>query len=221
MDKFLKLSLLLFYLIVFFSFCLGKLPPFNPFMLLDIIGENSFSENSSSSGFTPALGILDTTFNSSGYFIQDIASGGDFGLSLAIQSDGKILLGGYCLAGSVKFCIGRFNSNGTLDSSFGTGGYFIQDIASGDDYGYSLAIQSDGKILLGGYCYDASNKFCIARFNSNGSLDSSFGTGGYVIQDIASGDDYGRSLAIQSDGKILLGGYCYDASDKFCIARFR
>jgi len=77
-------------------------------MLLDIIGENSFSENSSSSGFTPALGILDTTFNSSGYVIQDIASGDDYGRSLAIQSDGKILLGGYCYDASDKFCIARF-----------------------------------------------------------------------------------------------------------------
>ena len=216
MDKFLKLSLLLFYLIVFFPFCLGKLPPFNPFMLLDIN-----SENSSSSRFTSALGILDTTFGTGGYVIQDIASGNDYGRSLAIQSDGKILLGGNCYDGSIKLCIARFNSNGSLDSSFGTGGYVIQDIASGGDFGLSLAIQSDGKILLGGNCYDASYQFCIARFNSNGSLDSSFGTGGYVIQDIASGDDYGLSLAIQSDGKILLGGYCYDASDKFCIARFR
>jgi uncharacterized delta-60 repeat protein len=58
--------------------------------------------------------------------------------------------------------------------------------------GYSLAIQPDGKILLGGFCSNGSNyDFCIARFNSNGTLDTSFGTGGKVIQPIGSSDDSG------------------------------
>jgi uncharacterized delta-60 repeat protein len=75
--------------------------------------------------------------------------------------------------------------------------------------GKSLAIQSDGKILLGGSCNNGSNiDFCIARFNSNGTLDTTFGTRGKVIQPIGSYHDYGHSLAIQPDGKILLGGSC-------------
>ena len=117
--------------------------------------------------FTPAIGVLDTSFNSpKGFIIQPIGSSNDWGYSLAIQPDGKILLGGSCYNGSnYDFCIARFNSNGTLDTSFGTSGKVIQPIGSADDYGRSLAIQSDGKILLGGYCLNGSNDdFCIARF---------------------------------------------------------
>jgi uncharacterized delta-60 repeat protein len=170
-------------------------------------------------------GTLDNSFGfPNGYIIQPIGSSDDYGQSLAIQPDGKILLGSHCNNGSnFDFCIARFNSDGTLDTSFGTGGKVIQDIGSSDDYGQSLAIQPDGKILLGGYCSNGSNfDFCIARFNSDGSLNTSFGTGGKIIQPIGSGDDKGLSLAIQPDGKILLGGYCSNGSnDDFCIARFK
>jgi WD40 repeat protein len=80
--------------------------------------------------------------------------------------------------------------SGSLDTtSFGSGnGYVIQDIPTASDMVDSLALQPDGKILLGGTC---DNKFCIARFNSDGSLDTtSFGSGnGYVVQDISTGSD--------------------------------
>jgi uncharacterized delta-60 repeat protein len=115
-------------------------------------------------------------------------------------------------------------AKGILDDSFGSpNGFIIQLIGSSDDTGQSLAIQPDGKILLGGYCQGVSNNdFCIARFNSDGTLDTSFGTSGKVIQPIGSSDDIGRSLAIQSDGKILLGGSCSNGSNNdFCIARFK
>jgi uncharacterized delta-60 repeat protein len=170
-------------------------------------------------------GTLDTSFGSSGKVIQPIGSFGDYGLSLAIQPDGKILLGGYCAG---DFCIARFDSNGTLDTSFGSSGKVIQPIGSGNDIGQSLAIQPDGKILLGGYCFiNTSNyNFCIARFNFDGTLDTSFGTSGKVIQHIGSYYDYcyGQSLAIQPDGKILLGGRCFNTNRGyryFCIARFK
>jgi len=187
--------------------------------------DNSNNNNSGSkrNTFTPAIGVLDTSFNSpNGFIILPIGSSYDWGRSLAIQPDGKILLGGYCDNGDYRdFCIARFNSDGTLDTTFGTNGKVIQPIGSRYDEGYSLAIQSEGKILLGGTCYNGRNyDFCIARFNSNGTLDNSFGTSGKVIQPIGSSSDYGRSLAIQSDGKILLGGSCYTSNWDFCIARF-
>jgi uncharacterized delta-60 repeat protein len=174
--------------------------------------------------FTPAIGVVDTSFNSpNGSIIQHISSSDDYGYSLAIQSDGKILLGGSCgYEDNWDFCIARFDSNGTLDTSFGTDGKVIQDIGSNDDRGYSLAIRPNGKILLGGSCYNGSDyDFCIARFDSDGNLDLSFGSSGIVMQPIGSGHDYGQSLAIQPDGKILLGGSCYNGSNiDFCIARF-
>jgi hypothetical protein len=60
---------------------------------------------------------------------------------------------------------------------------------------------------------EAISDFCIARFNSNGTLDTTFGSSGKVIQPIGSGDDEVSSIAIQSDGKILLGGYCSNGSN--------
>jgi uncharacterized delta-60 repeat protein len=170
-------------------------------------------------------GTLDTTFGNSGKVIQPIGSSNDFGRSLVIQPDGKILLGGTCYNGSNDdFCIARFNSDGTLDTTFGNSGKVIQPIGSSNDFGRSLAIQLDGKILLGGYCDNGGNDdFCIARFNPNGTLDTSFGRrgSGKVILPIGSDDDYEHSLAIQPDGKILLGGRCYNGSNNdFCIARF-
>jgi uncharacterized delta-60 repeat protein len=188
--------------------------------------DNSNNNNSGSkrNTFTGAIGVLDTSFNfPNGFIIQPIGSSYDWGYSLAIQTDGKILLGGYCDNGSERdFCIARFNSNGTLDTTFGSSGKIIQPIGSDYDNGYSLAIQPNGKILLGGYCYNGSNNdFCIARFNSDGSLDTTFGSSGKVIQHIDVSDDY-VSLAIQPDGKILLGGYCYNGSNyDFCIVRFK
>ena len=171
-------------------------------------------------------GTLDTTFETSGNVIQPSVSSSDNGQSLAIQPDGKILLGGVCDIGSNKeindFCIARFNSDGTLDTTFGNSGKIIQPIGSSTDEGYSLTIQPDGKILLGGTCYNGSNNdFCIARFNSDGTLDTTFGNSGKVIQPIGSSNDFGRSLVIQPDGKILLGGYCDNGgNDDLCIARF-
>jgi uncharacterized delta-60 repeat protein len=166
---------------------------------------------------------LDTTFGSSGKVIQPIGSSKDYGYSLAIQPDGKILLGGYCSNGSNDdFCIARFNSDGTLDTTFGSSGKVIQPIGSANDRGQSLAIQPDGKILLGGFCSNGSNwDFCIVRFNSDGTLDTTFGSSNKVIQPIGSSKDYGYSLAIQPDGKILLGGYCRNgSSEDLCIVRF-
>jgi uncharacterized delta-60 repeat protein len=169
-------------------------------------------------------GTLDTSFGTKGKIIQPIGLDDDEGHSLAIQPDGKILLGGYCVSfkgGNYDFCITRFNSNGTLDNSFGYSGKVIQSIGSYGDNGYSLAIQPDGKILLGGSCFNGDNyDFCIARFNSNGTLDTSFGSSGKVIQPIGSSSDFGQSLVIQPDGKILLGGYCDNVGRYFCIARF-
>jgi uncharacterized delta-60 repeat protein len=198
-----------------------------PFLLLPLIDNSSIASTDSGSGgptFTPAIGVLDTSFNSpNGSIIQPIGSSHNDGYSLAIQPDGKILLGGSCQGVSnYDFCIARFNSDGTLDTSFNSSGKVIQPIGSSDDGGQSLAIQPDGKILLGGHCSNGSNyDFCIARFNSNGTLDTSFNSSGKVILSIGSSDDYGRSLAIQPDGKILLGGHCLNGIYwDFCIARF-
>jgi uncharacterized delta-60 repeat protein len=241
-KKLINFIVMILAILIVFTACHKKKKPFLLLPLIDnssvVTTDNGSGDGGSGSGvdssgdggsggptFTPATGVLDTSFNSpNGSIIQPIGSADDYGHSLAIQSDGKILHGGHCHNGSnYDFCIARFNSNGTLDTNFGNSGIVIQDIGSSDDRGYSLAIQTDGKILLGGNCQGESNwDFSIARFNSNGTLNTSFGSSGKVIQPIDSADDYVRSLAIQPNGKILLGGNCSNGSnDDFCIARFK
>ncbi|MFN3247068.1 MAG: hypothetical protein ACK42K_10260, partial [Leptonema sp. (in: bacteria)] len=147
-----KIMIMIIAMVFVFTACHKKK---KPFLLLPLIDNSSIASTDSGSGgptFTPAIGVLDTSFNSpNGSIIQPIGSSNDYGNSLAIQPDGKILLGGYCHNGSnLDFCIARFNSNGTLDTTFGSNGIVIQDIGSPYDWGYSLAIQPDGKILFGG-----------------------------------------------------------------------
>ena len=136
-------------------------------------------------------GSLDTSFNV-GYGANSIIE------TLSVQDDGKILIGGWFTSynGTASNRIARLNSDGSLDTSFNVGTGVDNDIET-------LAIQSDGKILIGGlfssYNGTASNR--LARLNSDGSLDTSF--------DVGTGPNYGYSintLLILDDGNILIGG---------------
>lgn len=151
-------------------------------------------------------GSLDNSFGTGGIVITSAGSLGDWGNSVAIQSDGKIVVGGYSQSSftSADIVALRYNSDGTLDDTFGSGGKAIAQVENFSE-GNSLAIQSDGKILLAG----ASQWFInLVRFNSDGTLDAGFGSGGIVIADVEGYySEQCKSIAIQSDGKILIGGY--------------
>jgi uncharacterized delta-60 repeat protein len=116
--------------------------------------------------------------------------------------------------------IWRYNSNGTLDSSFGNNGIVVYNNAAGgngDDIGNSIYVDSTGKIYVTGSSKNSSGNddMVIWRYNSNGSLDTSFGTKGkgIVINDNAAGGnsyDYGFSIFVDSTGKIYVTGYSYN-----------
>ncbi len=135
--------------------------------------------------------MLDKTFGTNGTMVTFIAGGDsdyDEGFSSAIQNDGKIVVAGWSTDSSINysFAVARFNSNGTLDNTFGTNGTartFIHGGDSTNDKAYSVAIQTDGKIVVAGYSVDTTGgtsyaSFALARFNSNGTLDNTFGTNG-------------------------------------------
>jgi len=90
------------------------------------------------------------------------------------------------------------------------------------DYAISIAVQSDGKLVVTGYAFNGSNyDFALARYTANGALDPSFGNGGKVISPIGSYNNFARSMALQSDGKIVLAGYASTANgDDFALARY-
>jgi len=152
-----------------------------------------------------ADGNLDTTFNNNGKVITNI---GVSGYAMALQPDGKIVIAGnFDNAINSDFALLRYLSDGTLDSSFGSNGFSSIDINGSTDQCTSVTIQEDGKIILAGYTYDGTYQdIALTRFNSNGSLDLDFGMGGMVVYDISGVSDYGRSAAIQQDGKILIAG---------------
>jgi uncharacterized delta-60 repeat protein len=131
--------------------------------------------------------------------LPDSFNPGAYGLvdSLAVQADGKILVGGgfTTLGGQSRTNIGRLNADGTLDTSFNPG-------ADGP-YVFSLAVQADGRILVGGFftTLGGQTRIHIGRLNADGTLDTSFNPGAGGVP-----NPYVNSLAVQADGKILVGG---------------
>ena len=171
-------------------------------------------------------GALDTSFNGTGKATTPIGTNYDEAFGVAIQSDGKIVVGGFGVIGSGgDFAVVRYTSDGMLDPSFNGTGKVTTPIGSGIDQGYSVAIQSDGKIVLAGFALlpGSDNDFAVVRYNSNGSLDSSFNGTGKVTTPIGNADasDSGRAVAIQSDGKIVMTGNSGSGSDRdFAVVRY-
>jgi uncharacterized delta-60 repeat protein len=159
-----------------------------------------------------ASGTLDPSFGSGGVVTTNLGAS-DIALALVVQPDGKIVVGGRKFPDSALV---RYNSDGSLDAGFGTGGVAVVDLG-GIDAVIPQAIQDDGKILAG--LGSSGPGFKVARFKTDGSLDTGFGTGGTAV--VVVGDGSGTSLALQSDGKILLTGNSdADVSDRdFAVAR--
>ena len=128
---------------------------------------------------------------------------------MAVQPDGKIVVAGFS---GGDFAVVRYTANGTPDPTFGTGGIITTDINSGsEDYGRAMALQPDGKIVVAG---SSGDDFAVVRYTANGALDTSFGTGGIITTDITSGsEDYGRAMALQPDGKIVVAGFSWSGGD--------
>lgn len=163
-------------------------------------------------------GSLDTTFGTSGKMTTNIA-GNDTAYALAIQADGKIVLAGsaYSATSADDFALARYNADGTLDSAFGTSGKVTTAVVSDqNDYARAVGIQSDGKIVAAGKANSGSGSaFAVVRYNADGTLDTTFGAGGIVTDNIA-GYSEAKALAIQADGKILVAGDAV-VSGKRCI----
>jgi uncharacterized delta-60 repeat protein len=141
-----------------------------------------------------SAGLLDPTFGTGGQVSTAVGANGSLANALAIQPDGKIVAVGMSNNSSKgyfyqDFSLARYNPNGSLDSAFGSGGAVITRVASGNDRANAVVLQPDGKILLGGtanldssiWIDKANYAFALARYNANGTLDTSFGTGGKIL----------------------------------------
>jgi uncharacterized delta-60 repeat protein len=162
-----------------------------------------------------ANGSLDSTFGSGGKVTTDVG-GFDAALGVALQSDGKIVAVGGGGAAS-DFVAARYNANGSLDPSFGSGGVVTTDLG-GFEAATAVALQSDDKIVATGSTFSSGfQQFALVRYNADGNIDSSFGSGGKVLTDFGLGSGFGGALAIQPDGKIVAAGR---AGSDFVVARY-
>ena len=173
-----------------------------------------------------APGDLDSTFGSGGRVTTDFAGDSDLARVLAIQADGKLVVAGWAFTSTdYDFALARYNPDGSLDSSFGSGGRVTTDFAGGADVAFALAIQADGKVVVAGRAFTGTttkNDFALARYNSDGSLDSSFGSGGRVTTDFTNTSDEVFALFIQTDGKLVVAGDTATSfiDSDFALARY-
>ena len=154
-------------------------------------------------------GSLDRTFSSDGKVVTPFGSSSDAILTIAIRPDGKILAAGSTYNGANSdFALARYTANGALDPSFGSGGKVRTDIASRNQAIFGIALQPDGKIVVAGYSEGAttSEDFVVARYKPDGALDTSFGSGGYVVTVFNADYDDAYDLLLQPDGKIVAVG---------------
>ena len=166
-----------------------------------------------------ADGSLDTTFGTGGKILTPTSAGSlnDYGNSVTVQADGKIVVAGQGETSGAgdDVVVVRYNVDGTLDTGFGTGGKIVTPVGTGTsgDVGNSVKVQADGKIVVAGYGTGSGTgiDFAVVRYNANGTLDTTFGTGGTgkILTPVGTGTsgDTGTSVMIQADGKIVVAGY--------------
>jgi len=180
-----------------------------------------------------AAGDLDPTFGTTGMVTTDISRSTDIANAVAVQSDGKLVVVGQTYKNNdystEDFVVARYNTDGTLDTTFGRGGKVRTDFPGLAAVPSAVVIQADGKIVVAGGAFPLFTflgNFELVRYNPNGSLDRSFGNGGIVTTTFPEGS-YAFDVALQSDGKIIAAGTVFvdfnpgDQSDTdFALARY-
>ncbi|MDQ3712260.1 MAG: FG-GAP-like repeat-containing protein [Acidobacteriota bacterium] len=184
-----------------------------------------FADNGANNDFAVARyntdGTLDPAFDIDGIVIVPIGAGSDQAYAVAVQTDGRIVVAGQSNNGTNdQIALVRLNANGSLDNSFDGDGKVTAPVTSGSEYAFAMRIQSDGKIVTAGYSGSPNIDFLIARFNTNGSLDTAFGTNGKVFTNFG-GNDYSTALALTPDDKIVAAGFTNaNATNDFTVARY-
>jgi uncharacterized delta-60 repeat protein len=168
-----------------------------------------------------ANGSVDTTFGVNGVALTNFSGAAR---AIALQPDGKIIVAGQW-GNASDFALVRFNSDSTIDTSFGSGGLVTTDFTTSvasPEHINDIAVQPDGKIVAVGDRFGNANNVALARYNVNGTLDGTFGSGGKILTFMGlSTTDASAPFAVflQSDNKILLAGRAFDARYKFAVSR--
>ncbi len=176
-----------------------------------------------------ADGTLDTTFDGNqGRFGDDgtvvtCFNSTAFAGDLVVQPDGKPVLAGYAIGDGFDFAVVRYNTDGTLDPTFGSRGIALTTIGAGThELADALVLQGDGRLVAAGRAVtEANSDFLMVRYEADGTIDASFGTGGKVVTPVGDGNDEIHALALLSDGSLLAAGQASNGEDDdFALARY-
>ncbi|WP_351234945.1 calcium-binding protein [Streptomyces sp. NPDC002133] len=169
-------------------------------------------------------GSLDTTFDTDGKVTTSFGGNSDLAFAVAVQADGRIVAAGESFSGvSNDFALARYNTDGSLDTTFDTDGKVTTSFGGNSDLASAVAVQADGKIIAAGLNSSVgTDDFALARYNTDGSLDTTFDTDGKVTTDFAGNLDWARAVAVQADGKIVAAGQSFSGDSlDFALARYQ
>jgi uncharacterized delta-60 repeat protein len=154
-------------------------------------------------------GSLDSTFGTAGYSSTSLQY--DQGADLVVMPDDRVLFVGTQLPGNSvsSIVVARLRANGTFDTTFSSDGITTVSVPGEFDLGLDVALQADGKILAAGSTsrdslYPPVDDLALVRFNSNGTLDQTFGNGGVVVHPLSDGEDMAAAVLAQPNGKLLV-----------------
>lgn len=153
-------------------------------------------------------GDLDGSFGGSGMVTSDLG-GSDEARAVTIDRSGRLIVAGVTDAGTgtFMFALTRYTLDGTLDSSFGNSGIVTTPVGDGDAVGNAVTVQPDGRIVAAGYMgVSGAYDIVLVRYNTDGSLDGSFGSGGIVITSLSVGDDIARDVSVHPQGGLVVAG---------------
>lgn len=174
-------------------------------------------------------GTLDPNFGRSGITTTDFGKGDSAGYAIAVQPDGKIVAAGYASNGSdLDFALIRLEANGLFDFGFGRNGRVMTglgdaDNRGGDEHGYAVLLQPDGKIIVSGYSQvDNTSVIATLRYLPTGQIDRTFGVEGTTVTSVGHGLDKAYTAYLMKDGNILVAGSTQlpDDTVRFLIIRY-
>ena len=198
-----------------------------------VVGSASYDSVNRDIGFALVRfntdGSTDFSFGTGGKQITDFFGAGAKANDVVLQPDGKFVVAGTASDSSTRpvatdVAVARYNSNGSLDVGFGSGGETaIPFPDSASEQGNAVAVLPDGKIIVAGAAFRTfatPPDFALVRYNSDGSLDTGFGSGGTKTTDVAGGTDEAFGIAIQSDGKVVVAGRSFLSDFDLTLARY-
>jgi uncharacterized delta-60 repeat protein len=158
-----------------------------------------------------ATGGLDGTFGTGGKVTTDVGGRDDAAFAVAVQPDGKIAVAGHAFnsfSNGYDVALVRYDTNGSPDGGFGTGGKVMTDLGTRDDRAFGLLVQPNGMLVVAGqtFSFDLLD-VALVRYQANGTVDAAFGSGGTVVLAVSGGHDAARAIARQGDGKLVVAGY--------------